>query len=246
MTDPARVPVPREIPLQTIAAVDEATSKAVSEALQAMDPAVPEHITQQLADFYLQWVGDDYNIESGDLQLEVIPANDRTYSFAALKFPPPESYDCFGQEEPIANVSGQTVVTWGHGTTTSSAATIMSEGKLRPLAWSGQDYPSFGFYSRAQVGGLSYALPKVLSDTHDIPKGRQGAIVFGEIVLANGHKVSMGGGTFDDQHCVRGHGVVRRGKYWVIHAAYAKIRGIALPMPMNPQPTNPQSASLES
>ena len=69
---------------------------------------------------------------------------------------------------------------------------------------------------------------------------------FGEIVLANSHKVSMGGGTFDDQHCVRGYGVARRGKYWVIHAAFAKIRGIALPMPMNPQPANPLPANPES
>jgi hypothetical protein len=126
---------------------------------------------------------------------------------------------------------------WAHGTDFASARRIVTEGLIRPLTFDPHkegEFPSFGFYALAALGGIDQAqIETLVRRLLRIGEGRQGVILLGEICSLTEHGILHIGSTVDEQHLVRRKGVVKGAERWCIHASYARLSHMAVSIPFH-------------
>jgi len=116
---------------------------------------------------------------------------------------------------------------WAHGTDFYSAGRILTQGVIRPYAFdpgNPKDFPRFGFYGLAGIGGLdNQQCNTLLKKLRGIAKGNQGVVILGEMLSMHEHGILNSGGITDEQRLVRRKGIINGSERWCIHSTYAHI-----------------------
>jgi len=96
---------------------------------------------------------------------------------------------------------------WAHGTDFYSAGRILTQGVIRPYAFdpgNPKDFPRFGFYGLAGIGGLdNQQCNTLLKKLRGIAKGNQGVVILGEMLSMHEHGILNSGGTTNEQPAER-------------------------------------------
>jgi hypothetical protein len=122
---------------------------------------------------------------------------------------------------------------WAHGTSPDTCIRILADGMVRPSGYHPQsqyDFPTFGFFAQGTPGSLNMStIDTVSAKLLKIPKGQQGAVLYGTTKSMNQHVKLAQRDTNAEQRAVSRRGIVATSERWCFHASHSQIQAIGFP-----------------
>ena len=122
---------------------------------------------------------------------------------------------------------------WAHGTSQDACIRILADGMVRPSGYrphSQYDFPTFGFFAQGTPGSLNMStIDTVSAKLLKIPKGQQGAVLYGTTRSMAQHVKLAQRDTNAEQRAVSRRGIVSTSERWCFHASHSEIQAIGFP-----------------
>ena len=215
-------------------AVDVEEHEELAHKFAAAIPAMPSSLARELAHMVLA-ANASSCIQLDACQTFEVADSYQCY-FVPVQTPPVPTFGQTGAHAPGYRYS----YVWCHGTDISTAALILKELQVRPtMPGSGVnkgsdiDFPAVAFYCQASVREFDlHSVQTAVAKELRISKGLQGMLIMGECHTVQSHlKVSWSDTVEEARLCFR-RGAIRTKDRWAFNAAFSRIRGFVVPLPL--------------
>ena len=219
-------------------AVDVEEQEELAHKFAAAIPAMPSSLARELS--HMSLAAGIGNCSPSILQLDACNtfevADSYQCYFVPVVTPPVQTFGQTGAHAPGYRYR----YVWCHGTDINTAALILKELQVRPTmpgsginTGSEIDFPAVAFYCQASVGEFDlHSVQTAVAKELRISKGLQGMLIMGECHTVQPHlKVSWSDTVEESRLCFR-RGAIRTKDRWAFNAAFTRIRGFVVPLPL--------------